>query len=88
MRILYDGFLINSAALGSPGMDEIRWLKPLRPGETITGIGEVVKKTPSKSRPEIGSLVINYEVFNKKNELIMTLVGISIFKKKYLGKIK
>ena len=69
-------------------MDEIRWLKPLRPGETITGIGEVVKKTPSKSRPEIGSLVINYEVFNKKNELIMTLVGISIFKKKYLSKIK
>ena len=88
MRILYDGFLINSAALGSPGMDEIRWLKPLRPGETITGIGEVIKKTPSKSRPEIGSLIINYEVFNKNNELIMTLIGISIFKKKYLDNDK
>ena len=88
MRILYDGFLINSAALGSPGMDAIRWLKPLRPGETITGIGEVIKKTPSKSRPEIGSLIINYEVFNKNNELIMTLIGISIFKKKYLDNDK
>ena len=88
MRILYDGFLINSAALGSPGMNEIRWLKPLRPGETITGLGEVIKKTPSKSRPEIGSLIINYEVFNKNNELIMTLIGISIFKKKYLDKDK
>ena len=88
MRILYDGFLINSAALGSPGMNEIRWLKPLRPGETITGIGEVIKKTPSKSRPEIGSLIINYEVFNKNNELIMTLIGISIFKKKYLDNDK
>ena len=88
MRILYDGFLINSAALGSPGMDAIRWLQPLRPGETITGIGEVIKKTPSKSRPEIGSLIINYEVFNKNNELIMTLIGISIFKKKYLDNDK
>ena len=88
MRILYDGFLINSAALGSPGMDAIRWLKPLRPGETITGIGEVIKKTPSKSRPEIGSLIINNEVFNKNNELIMTLIGISIFKKKYLDNDK
>ena len=88
MRILYDGFLINSAALGSPGMNEIRWLKPLRPEETITGIGEVIKKTPSKSRPEIGSLIINYEVFNKNNELIMTLIGISIFKKKYLANDK
>ena len=88
MRILYDGFLINSAALGSPGMDAIRWLKPLRPGETITGIGVVIKKTPSKSRPEIGSLIINYEVFNKNNELIMTLIGISIFKKKYLDNDK
>ena len=88
MRILYDGFLINSAALGSPGMNEIRWLKPLRPEETITGIGEVIKKTPSKSRPEIGSLIINYEVFNKNNELIMTLIGISIFKKKYLDNDK
>ena len=88
MRILYDGFLINSAAVGSPGMDAIRWLKPLRPGETITGIGEVIKKTPSKSRPEIGSLIINYEVFNKNNELIMTLIGISIFKKKYLDNDK
>ena len=88
MRILYDGFLINSAALGSPGMDAIRWLKPLRPGETITGIGEVIKKTPSKSRPEIGSLIINYEVFNKNNELIMTMVGRSLFKKKYLDNDK
>ena len=88
MRILYDGFLINSAALGSPGMDAIRWLKPLRPGDTITGIGEVIKKRPSKSRPEIGSLIINYEVFNKNNELIMTLIGISIFKKKYLDNDK
>ena len=88
MRILYDGFLINSAALGSPGMDAIRWLKPLRPGETITGIGEVIKKTPSKSKPKIGSLIINYKVFNKNNELIMTLIGISIFKKKYIDNYK
>ena len=82
MKILYDGFLINAASLGSPGMDEIRWLKPLRPGDTMTGVGEVIKKKPSKSKPNIGSLIINYRVFNKRDELIMTLISRAIMQKR------
>ena len=78
MKILYDGFLINAASLGSPGMDEIRWLKPLRPGDTITGVGEVMTKKPSKSKPNLGSLIISYRVFNQGDELIMTLISRAI----------
>ena len=78
MKILYEGFLINAASLGSPGMDEIRWLKPLRPGDTITGVGEVMTKKPSKSKPNLGSLIISYRVFNQGDELIMTLISRAI----------
>jgi len=81
MRILYDSFLINAASMGSPGMDNIRWIKPLKPDETITGIGIIIDKKHSKSRPDLGSLTINYEVFNIEKEIIMTLSGRSIMKK-------
>jgi acyl dehydratase len=82
MRMLYDGLLINLASLGSPGMNEIRWIKPLFPDETINGELTIISKTPSKSKPSIGSMVINSKVFNSKKELIMTMQSISIVKKR------
>ena len=82
MRMLYDGLLINLASLGSPGMNEIRWLKPLFPNETIKGELHIISKTPSKSKPFIGSIIIDSKVFNSKKELIMTMQSISIVKKR------
>jgi len=82
MRMLYDGLLINLASLGSPGMNEIRWLKPLFPNETIKGELHIINKTPSKSKPFIGSIIIDSKVFNSKKELIMTMQSISIVKKR------
>jgi acyl dehydratase len=82
MRMLYDGLLINLASLGSPGMNEIRWIKPLFPNETIKGELDIIRKTPSKSKPYIGSIVIDSKVFNSKKELIMTMQSISIVKKR------
>ena len=80
--MLYDGLLINLASLGSPGMNQIRWLKPLFPNETINGELKIISKTPSKSKPSIGSMIIDSQVFNSSNELIMTLQSISIVKKR------
>ena len=82
MRMLYDGLLINLASLGSPGMNEIRWLKPLFPNETIKGELHIISKIPSKSKPFIGSIIIDSKVFNSKKELIMTMQSISIVKKR------
>ena len=82
MRMLYDGLLINLASLGSPGMNEIRWIKPLFPDETINGELTIISKTPNKSKPSIGSMVIDSKVFNSKKELIMTMQSISIVKKR------
>ena len=84
MRMLYDGLLINLASLGSPGMNEIRWIKPLFPNETINGVLTIISKTPSKSKPSIGTMVIDSKVFNSKKELIMTMQSISIVKKRNL----
>ena len=81
MRMLYDGLLVNLASLGSPGMNQIRWIKPLFPNDTINGELEIISKTPSKSKPSIGSMIIDSKVFNNNDELIMTLQSISIVKK-------
>ena len=82
MRMLYDGLLINLASLGSPGMNEIRWLKPLFPNEVIRGELYIMSKTPSKSKPLIGSIVIDSKIYNSKKDLIMTMQSISIVKKR------
>lgn len=82
MRMLYDGLLINLASLGSPGMNQIRWIKPLFPDETIKGELEIISKTPSRSKPNIGSMIIDSNVFNSNNELIMTLQSISIVRRR------
>ena len=58
---------INLASLGSPGMNQIRWVKPLFPDETIKGELEIISKTPSKSKPSIGSMIIDSKVFNSNN---------------------
>ena len=60
MRMLYDGLLVNLASLGSPGMNQIRWIKPLFPNDTINGELEIISKTPSKSKPSIGSMIIGF----------------------------
>jgi len=82
MKMLCDSFIKNLASLGSPGMNEIRWIKPLFPDQNITGKVTIVSKTPSKSKPQIGSLITNSEVYNNKKEIIMTLQSISIVKKR------
>ena len=52
----------NEASLGSPGMDEVRWLRPVRPGDTLSVRGEVLDVTPSRSRPDRGRAEIAYSV--------------------------
>jgi len=81
MRMLYDSFLVDLASLGSPGMNEIRWIKPLFPEQEISGELTLISKKPSKSNPSIGSVVFNSQIYNNKKELIMTMESISIIKK-------
>ena len=54
MRLMWDAFLADAASLGSPGVDEVRWLKPVRPGDTLRARFTVVEAVPSRSKPDRG----------------------------------
>jgi acyl dehydratase len=80
MRLLVDGFIAHIAvSQGSPGVDKIEWLKPVRPGDTLTGRLTILELIPSKSRPERGTIRSRGEMVNQKGEVVMTLAGIGFF---------
>ena len=74
MRIIADGFLLDSTSMGAPGVDEVRWLKPLRPGTNIRVRATVLETRTSKSRPEIGFIKFLYEVLDEHEAVLTTLV--------------
>ena len=76
MRLLVDGLINDTISMGSPGVDEIRWLRPLRPGDTLHARFIVLEATPSRSRPTMGVIRSKCEAFNQNDELVTTLVGI------------
>jgi acyl dehydratase len=74
MRMIADGFLLNSSSMGSPGIEEVRWLAPLRPGTRIRLRSTVLDVRASKSRPEMGLTKMNFEVLDDSDAIIMTLI--------------
>lgn len=64
--------LLDHANLGSPGMEEVRWLRPLRPGDSIHIIVEVLALKPSHSKPDRGVITMRHDTYNQHGELIMT----------------
>lgn len=80
MRLLVDAAVDLDASLGSPGFDDLAWLKPVRPGDTIRARMTCVEKTPSRSRPGIGSGRFLIEAFNQKDELVMRYTSIGIMR--------
>ena len=82
MRLFVDNYVDRRTALGSPGLDELRWLKPVRPGDRLTGEVEIAEKVPSKSKPELGVLHERWTVTNQKGEVVMTTRGINMVRRR------
>jgi acyl dehydratase len=78
MRMLYDGLLRHTVSLGSPGVDELRWLKPVRPGDTLSARMTVLETTPSRSKPDRGIVRSLMEVRNQHGDVVMTTRGLSL----------
>ena len=76
MRLLVDAFLSQATSMGSPGVEQIRWLRPVRPGDTLTARIRVLEKRPSQSKPDRGSIKSLTEVTNQADELVMTMESI------------
>jgi len=85
MRLLYDGFLKDAASLGSPGIDELRWLKPVRPGDTLTARLTVIEATASRSRPDRGIVRTRMELMNQDGEVVMTVTGVNFISRRPSG---
>jgi acyl dehydratase len=82
MRLFVDNYVDQRTALGSPGVDEVRWLKPVRPGDTLSASVECAGKVPSKSRPEMGIVHEQWRATNQKGELVMTLKGTNMVRRR------
>ncbi|MCO0637733.1 MaoC family dehydratase [Lutimaribacter sp. EGI FJ00014] len=72
----------NEASMGSPGMRDIQWRHPVRPGDTLRVRAEVVAATPSKSRADRGRTEIRYDVLNQSGDVVMTYAATHILKRK------
>lgn len=70
----------QQAGLGSPGQDELRWLKPVYPGDTLSLSVEVIDKRPSTSRPEMGSYRSRITVYNQDDVPVMTTLAIGLIR--------
>ena len=77
-RMFYQADVINACSMGSPGLDELRWVRPVRPGDTLKVTGTVREKRPSRSKPDRGTLLMDYEVKNQLGEVVMTFTAIHI----------
>ena len=73
MGLFVRAVLLDSASLGSPGVEEIRWTAPVRPGDTLTGRSTITETRPSTKNPGRGTVVTTNEVFNQDGTLVMTL---------------
>ena len=82
MRLFVDNYIDHRTALGSPGLDELRWLKPVRPGDTLTAWIECAGKVPSKSRPQMGVVHEHWRATNQKGEMVMTAKGINMVRRR------
>jgi acyl dehydratase len=71
MRMFYDGVLAESSCLGAPGVDTLKWQRPVKPGDILTGRTTVLETRSSRSRPDVGILRLRQEVFDEAGEPVM-----------------
>ena len=85
MRMMCDSYMLDSASLGSPGIDNLKWLEPVRPGDTIRAQRTTLELRASASRPEMGLVKTRWEVFNQNAEQVMTMEGYGMFRRRNPG---
>lgn len=80
MRMMVDSYLGRSAGMGSNGLDEVKWMKPVFAGETLTGRMTVLSARVSSKRPEMGILKMRWELFNTAGEQKLDMTGINFMR--------
>ena len=79
MRMLSDDFIGDASFMGAPGVEEVNWLTPIRPGERINARATVLETRPSRSRPDVGFVKFRFELINAVDQPVMTLIVSPMF---------
>lgn len=82
MRMMCDAYLLESASLGSPGIDQLRWLKPVFPGDVLSLRMEVLEARPMASKPHVGLVKSRWEMRNQHGEPVLTMEGWGMFRRR------
>lgn len=79
MRLACDAYLLDAASLGSPGVEKIEWLQPVRPGDTLTAWRKVLESRPSRSKPGRGSVFSLLEAENQEGQVVLRMQAWGMF---------
>jgi acyl dehydratase len=82
MRMMCDAYLLDAASLGSPGLENIRWLKPVLVGDTLSVRMEVLEARVMNSRPTVGLVRSRWEALNQRGEAVLSMEGWGMFRRR------
>lgn len=83
MGMTVRGFLQEAASLGSPGLESLKWLKPVYPGDTLHLRQVVLESRPLRSRPDVGMVRSRWDMSNQNDELVMQMEGYGMFRRRH-----
>ena len=84
-RMFFDAGGVGDKGLGSPGIDELRWVQPVRPNDTLHTKGVIRGKREAKSKPDRGIIELEYTVYNQRNEVVLAMKSIAFVLRKPKG---
>lgn len=85
MRLTVDNLLRNSSSMGSPGLESLKWLKPVYPGDTLTLKHTILESRPLRKRLNVGLVRSAWEMFNQEGEKVLYMEGYGMFKRRHPG---
>jgi len=85
MRLMCDAYLNESSCVGSPGIDEIRFLAPVRPGDALRFRSTVLESMPSRSQPSRGTVKFRWDLVNQRGETVLSMVGLQLYLRRAPG---
>ena len=83
MGLMVRNFLLNSSSLGSPGLENIKWLKPVHPGDTLRLEHEILESRPLKSKPDVGLTRTVWRMYNQDGDQVLHMEGASMFRRRH-----
>lgn len=83
MKLTVENFLTQSASMGSPGLENLRWLKPVYPGDTLHLRHTILESRPLRTRADTGLVRSSWDMFNQNGEKVMQMEGYGMFRRRH-----